>query len=74
MASSDAGDAPMPAARLMSDLAGTVGCLEEADKDDIYAGFVRLRPDAAHHSTTCTRRSTGPDPGSLALDNGYDLG
>ena len=44
----DAGDAPMPAARIDVDLAGTVGCLEEADKHVLYSRNRTGEADAAH--------------------------
>ena len=44
----DAGDAPMPAARIDVDLAGTVGSLEEADKHVLYSRNRTGEADAAH--------------------------
>jgi hypothetical protein len=44
----DAGDAPMPAARIDVDLAGTVGALEAADKHVLYSRNRTGGPDAAH--------------------------
>ena len=80
----DAGDAPMPAARIDVDLTGNVGALVAADKHVLYS---RNRTGAASAlfrttRTTCTRRSTcrcfpatSPRPRSWAThvrDHGTD--